>query len=105
MAALVLGLGGGTSSPPHPPYTLTRGDPIAPLRSRGALAIARAVALLLRHHAARGARSAAETGLGLGGHALVRVGVNDDGRAVRIEHRQGTVAKRHAVRRRFERGF
>jgi len=29
--------GGGTSSPPHPPYTLTRGGPIAPRRSRGAL--------------------------------------------------------------------
>jgi len=28
-------LSGGTSSPPHPPYTLTRGGPCAPLHSRG----------------------------------------------------------------------
>ena len=80
-------------------------DPIAPLRSRGALAIARAAALLLRYHAARGARPAAEARLGFGRDALVGVGVNDDGRAVCIEHRQGTVAKRHAVRGGLDRRF
>ena len=46
-------------------------------------------AALLREHAARDARSAADAGLGLAGDALVFVAVDDDRGAVGVEDREG----------------
>ena len=61
------------------------------------------VDLALRHDAARGAGTAADARLRFAGDALIGIRVNDDGRAVGIEHGQRTIAERHAIGGRLQR--